>query len=175
MLLIRAVLFTILVPGTAGVYLPYVIARRWPDQFGFGIVRPAGLLLFAVGFFLYGMSTFLFVTEGKGTPTIWFTKPLRSILGEEPRTLVRSGLYQRTRNPMYLGVTMLVFGEALWLCNVALCLYTIGLWIFFHSVVVFIEEPHLRARHGESYAQFCSRVPRWLGFRATLPRHTHNA
>jgi protein-S-isoprenylcysteine O-methyltransferase Ste14 len=175
MLLIRAALFTILVPGTVGGYLPYIIAQRWPDQFDLAIVRPLGLLFITVGFLFYGISAFLFLTEGKGTPAIWFTRPLRAILGEEPRTLVLGGLYLRTRNPMYLGVTLFVLGEALWFGNVALFLYTIGLWIFFHCVVIFIEEPHLRTRHGEDYTMYCSRVPRWLGFRKSPPKRSHNA
>ena len=175
MLLLRALLFTILVPGTVGGYLPYIIAQRWTDQCDFVIVRPVGLLLITAGFLLYGISTFLFLTKGKGTPAIWFTKPLRVILGEEPRMLVLNGLYQRTRNPMYLGVTSLVLGEALWFGNVALCLYSIGLWIFFHCVVIFIEEPHLRTRHGDEYTTYCSRVPRWLGFRTTTPERSHKA
>jgi protein-S-isoprenylcysteine O-methyltransferase Ste14 len=175
MLLLRALLFTILVPGMVGGYLPYVIVQRWPDQFDFGIVHSVGLLLIAVGLLLYGICTFLFLTKGRGTPTIWFTRPFRAILGEEPRMLVSHGLYQRTRNPMYLGVTLLVFGEALWFANVALCVYTVALWIFFHGVVVFIEEPHLKARGGQQYAMYCSKVPRWFGFRKLLPAHTHKA
>jgi protein-S-isoprenylcysteine O-methyltransferase Ste14 len=175
MLLIRTVLFTILVPGAVVGYFPYIIARRWPDQFDFVIARPVSLLLIALGVLLYGISTFLFLTRGKGTPAIWFTKPLRAILGEEPRTLVLTGLYRRTRNPMYLGVTLLVLGQALWFVNVALCLYTVALWMFFHAVVVFIEEPHLSAREGEQYTVYCSTVPRWLGFRKSHPTHTHNA
>ena len=175
MLLIRAVLFTIFVPGTAAGFLPYVIAKRWPEHFDFAIAHPVGPLLITAGFLLYGMSTFLFLKEGKGTPAIWFTTPLRVILGEEPQKLVLSGLYQRTRNPMYLGVTVLVFGEALLSGNVALCIYTIALWIFFHGVIVFVEEPHLRIRHGEQYTMYCSRVPRWLGFRTTLPTRMHKA
>ena len=171
----RAVLFTILVPGTAAGFLPYVIAQRWPGRFDFAIVHPVGLLLITTGFLLYGMSIFLFLKEGKGTPAIWFTRPLRVILGEEPRALVLNGLYQRTRNPMYLGVTALVFGEALLLGNVALCIYTIALWIFFHGVIVFVEEPHLRVRHGEQYTVYCSRVPRWLGFRKTSPEHLYKS
>jgi protein-S-isoprenylcysteine O-methyltransferase Ste14 len=168
MLFLRALLFTILVPGTVAGYLPYVIALRWPGCFKLGVLHIVGLLFVPIGIILYGVSTFLFLTEGKGTPAIWFTKPLRAILGEEPRTLVLNSLYKRTRNPMYLGVTALVFGQAIWSGNISLCCYTVALLVFFHCVVVFIEEPHLKARDGERYTVYCSRVPRWLGFRKTI-------
>jgi protein-S-isoprenylcysteine O-methyltransferase Ste14 len=49
------------------------------------------------------------------------------------------------------------------------------LWTFFHFVVVFIEEPHLRTRHGKEYTTYCSRVPRWLGIRRSTAERSHKA
>lgn len=172
MLFLKATLFTILVPGTAAGFLPYIISSRWPDRLDLGIVHSLGYLLIAVGILLYGACALLFLTEGSGTPTIWFTRPLRTVLGEEPRTLVVNGMYQRSRNPMYLGVTAIAFGEALSSGNVTLFCYTATLLMFFHSIVVLVEEPHLKARDGERYALYCSKVPRWLGFRTIVPEST---
>ena len=173
MLFMRAVLFTILVPGTVAGYLPYIIAQRWPDQFDFGIVQHIGLLLITAGVLLYGMSTFLFLTEGKGTPAIWFTKPLRAVLGEEPQTLVLNGLYQRTRNPMYLGVIVLVLGEAFWFGKKILLPYTVFLWVFFHFIIILVEEPHLRHLYGTEYETYSRTVPQWIGFRKRSDEKGH--
>jgi lysophospholipase L1-like esterase len=37
--------------------------------------------------------------------------------------------------------------------------------MFFHLVIVFVEEPHLRKKHGMTYEHFLSSVPRWLSLR----------
>jgi protein-S-isoprenylcysteine O-methyltransferase Ste14 len=166
MTIVRAILFTILIPGTIAVYLPSWLAQRYPAQFPMGDWRYTGLLLMSIGFFVYLLSAFAFLVEGGGTPAIWFTKPIRFLIGEEPRKLVRGKLYKLTRNPMYLGVATFVLGMALWLESQVLLLYTVALWLCFHLVIVFIEEPHLRRKNGEQYEEYARTVPRWIGFRS---------
>jgi protein-S-isoprenylcysteine O-methyltransferase Ste14 len=109
-----------------------------------------------------------FLSSG-GTPAIFFTRPLRALLGEEPPRLVQSWLYTVTRNPMYVGVVLAVFGQALVFASANIAVYGALLWLAFHVVVVALEEPHLRERHGRSYEEYCRRVPRWF-FKFQLSR-----
>lgn len=164
-LALRAALFTVLVPGTAVVLIPYVPVERWPDRYTFGQLQYIGLAFILAGLFFYAASAFAFLTKGRGTPTIWFTKPIRFILGEEPQNLVTISLYLLTRNPMYLGVTAIVLGEALWLEKKVLLPYSMLLWVFFHLIIILVEEPHLRRLHGTEYETYCRTVPRRFGFR----------
>lgn len=165
MIFIRLIIFTILIPGTVALYIPRWLAQQFPGHVGLGFLRYAGAPLMLAGFLLYLGSALTFAIEGGGTPAIWFTKPLKYLIGEEPHKLVRGTLYRFSRNPMYIGVLSVVVGQVLWLESPVLLIYTVALFICFHLVVVFIEEPHLRRKNGPSYDEYRREVPRWLAFR----------
>jgi protein-S-isoprenylcysteine O-methyltransferase Ste14 len=61
---------------------------------------------------------------------------------------------------------LVIFGQALLFASSAIALYGLGAWLLVHIGVVRVEEPHLRAKHGQAFDEYCRRVPRWLG----LPR-----
>jgi protein-S-isoprenylcysteine O-methyltransferase Ste14 len=65
---------------------------------------------------------------------------------------------------MYMGVLLAVFGQALISASRDLVWYGVLLWLFFHLVVVILEEPHLRKERGAVYDEYCRQVPRWLGW-----------
>ena len=78
------------------------------------------------------------------------------------RRLVVQGLYQYSRNPMFLGVFALVFGEAL-IFNSRHLLYYFLLVLAMQLVHVPLnEERWLRGGFGADYEEYCKRVPRWL-------------
>lgn len=164
MIFVRLIIFTILIPGTVALYIPRWLAQQFPVHGGFGLLRYVGAPLMLAGFLLYLGSALTFAIEGGGTPAIWFTKPLKYLIGEEPHKLVSGTLYRFSRNPMYIGVMTVVFGQALWLESSVLLIYTALLFICFHLVVVLIEEPHLRRKNGPSYEEYSRAVPRWVGF-----------
>jgi protein-S-isoprenylcysteine O-methyltransferase Ste14 len=64
---------------------------------------------------------------------------------------------------MYVGVLLAVLGQAVLFASLRLAAYGCAVFLFFHLVVVFAEEPHLRATRGRSYDLYCRAVPRWLG------------
>jgi protein-S-isoprenylcysteine O-methyltransferase Ste14 len=65
---------------------------------------------------------------------------------------------------MYVGVLLAVFGVAAASGSARILIYSCGLFAFFHLIVVFIEEPHLRATRGAGYENYLRTVPRWLGW-----------
>ena len=77
-------------------------------------------------------------------------------------TLVQSGPYRRTRNPMYLGMTLAHLGggvalNAMWpIILLPLALVLLYVW------VIRLEERHLAQEFGEDYAAYRRRVRRWL-------------
>jgi protein-S-isoprenylcysteine O-methyltransferase Ste14 len=81
---------------------------------------------------------------------------------DPPRQLVVQGLYRYVRNPMYLSVTTIVFGELLLTRSLALLTY----WaIWFAAVNLFVigyEEPALRRQFGASYDRYTQTVGRWI-------------
>jgi protein-S-isoprenylcysteine O-methyltransferase Ste14 len=159
MLYIRGLIFTILVPFVVGVVVP--LSLRGDSHAAAGMKITGALVIFS-GAVLYGMCLLRFLLSG-GTPAIFFTRPLRFLIGEEPGKLIHEGIYRFSRNPMYLSVLLVVFGQAIFFRSSEVAFYGILLWIAFHLVVVFIEEPHLRSERGAAYEEYVQRVPRWLG------------
>jgi protein-S-isoprenylcysteine O-methyltransferase Ste14 len=168
MLWLRGVIFTVLVPCMVGAYVPSLIYRGRELEEGFWVIdwkvgQGIGWLLVGLGATIYLVCLVAFLSAG-GTPAMFFTRPLKFILGEEPPRLVRQGLYRFSRNPMYVGVVMAVFGQALICGSSSVAGYGAFLWLCFHTVVVFLEEPHLREERGPSYDEYRRKVPRWIGW-----------
>lgn len=160
MLWLRGVIFTALVPGVIGAYVPSLFYRGGELKDGFWRL---GWVLVGVGAAMYLPCLLAFLASG-GTPAIFFTRPLKFILGKEPPKLVSGGLYRISRNPMYVGVVTAVFGQALVFGSRSVAWYGAFLWLCFHVVVVFLEEPHLREERGLAYDKYRRQVPRWLGW-----------
>jgi protein-S-isoprenylcysteine O-methyltransferase Ste14 len=151
-------LFTILIPGTFAVYLPMMIAGGIGARGrGVGLFWLIGFVLLAAGSLIYLVCLVEFATRGRGTPA-----PI-----DPPHQLVRTGLYQFVRNPMYLGVLCVVFGWAALTRSLVLLLYGLALWSAFHLFVTLYEEPTLRRMFGDGYTDYCRRVGRWIPRRTT--------
>jgi protein-S-isoprenylcysteine O-methyltransferase Ste14 len=159
MLWLRGLLFTLLVPAVVGGVVPVLLLDGRPHAGGWA---RSGWLLVVAGALIYLLCLLRFLAAG-GTPAIFFARGLRFVIGEEPGRLVGDGLYRYSRNPMYLGVVMVVFGLALAFLRAPVAVNGAALWLAFHLVVVLVEEPHLRLARGPAYAAYCKRVPRWLG------------
>ncbi|MBV9007851.1 MAG: hypothetical protein JO354_01625 [Verrucomicrobia bacterium] len=79
-----------------------------------------------------------------------------------PTEFIAFGPFRYVRNPMSLGAVILLTGLALWnRSGCALALAALA-FVFLHAVVIFVEEPGLERRFGESYSIYKSRVNRWL-------------
>lgn len=152
---LKTVLFTVLVPGTVAVAIPQLLAkyRSHPHlPIGKSTGRVLGNLSLASGAALYFHTAFRFVSEGGGTPS-----PT-----DEPDELVTGGVYAHSRNPMYVGVLLVILGQAFRQRSVSILWWMFGVWIGFHNRVIAWEEPHLAEKHGEVYEQYRERVPRWV-------------
>ena len=162
MLWVRAAIFTLLIPGVVAGLIPYLLSLSMYSQAGFGWVRFPGIPVLAGGVLLYLVSLLSFVVRGGGTPAIWFVRPFRFLIGEEPGRLVGQAVYRHTRNPMFLGVLLSVFGQGLLFDDLSYHLYGVGLLAIFHGVIVFLEEPHLKEKYGDAYLECCKKTLRWI-------------
>jgi protein-S-isoprenylcysteine O-methyltransferase Ste14 len=76
--------------------------------------------------------------------------------------LITDGPYARTRNPLYLGNLLIGLGMV-WACAVPLLLPVfVILFALQYSLVVRWEESRLAVEHGEAFAGYLQRVPRWF-------------
>ena len=148
---VKAVLFTVIVPGTVTVLIPYLLLRPHVE-FDAGAFRFAGLALMALGGAVYLHCVWNFAWVGRGTPA-----PI-----DPPKEVVVVGTYRFVRNPMYVGICCLLAGEALLFQSWRLLAYAFVAWLLCHLFVVIYEEPHLRSKFGEPYEGYCRAVPRWI-------------
>lgn len=149
----RSILWTLLLPGVVAGYVPC-------RYFGFEPARLittspialASLSCVAGGSFLLAACIVQFARSGRGT-----LSPL-----DPPSELVVSGLYRHVRNPMYLGVSTILAGEALVARSSALTEYLLFWFLGANVFVIGYEEPHLRRQFGAAYGAYTKRVGRWV-------------
>lgn len=154
LVLLKSAVFTVLVPGAVAGVIPQWLARRESPALPVDrrVARPAGWLALVAGLALYFHTAWRFADEGDGTPA-----PV-----DEPEALVVGRVYTYVRNPMYIGVILIVLGQALLYRSAHVLWWAAGCWLGFHHRVVDWEEPHLREKHGEAYDRYCEEVPRWI-------------
>jgi protein-S-isoprenylcysteine O-methyltransferase Ste14 len=150
MLVLKNLLFTRIVPGTVGVYLPLMLRRGRPAVMGPAFVIAIALL--AVGGAIYAWCVYDFASFGRGTPL-----PL-----DAPKKLVKRALYRFSRNPIYVGVLTVILGWAVLYRSAAIAAYALAVAVCFHSFVVLYEERRLRELFDRDYEQYCAEIPRWL-------------
>ena len=142
-------LFTLVVPGVVAVYLPLTIVGVGPDDLINQWVpgRTIALIPLVVGAALYFWCLWDFATDGRGTPSPF----------DAPKRLVVRGLYRWVRNPMYLGVELVILGWSAWLQSLYLLLYAGAVGLMFYGFVVLYEEPALHRQFGADYDQYWAR------------------
>lgn len=81
---------------------------------------------------------------------------------ERASCVVSTGIYRCTRNPMYLGIALLLAAWATYLAH-ALAFVAWPLFIAYLTRFQIVpEERHLREKFGPEYAAYQARVRRWL-------------
>lgn len=85
--------------------------------------------------------------------------PLRP---DKASALVTSGIYRFTRNPMYVGLALVVAGWAAFLCSALALLGPPGFVLYITRFQIVPEERILSDRFGAAYAAYRARVGRWL-------------
>lgn len=150
-LLLKNLLFTILVPGTVAVAVPLLLLRPGGAAPAAPWRLAAGLAL-AAGAAVYGRCVWDFARFGRGTPA-----PV-----DAPRRLVIRGLYRHVRNPMYLGVLLVIAGWSLAFASPRIAAYGACVALAFHLFTTLYEEPTLRRAFGADYEDYVRRVGRWL-------------
>lgn len=88
---------------------------------------------------------------GEGTRAPW----------APPRHRVRSGPYRCCRNPMYVGVTLILLGWAELDASVPVLVYGAAVLVAFHLRMVRGEEPALARVCGDDWQRYRARTPRW--------------
>lgn len=132
----------------------WALTRAWP---GLRIDLPlrgvlaAGLILTGLGIALAGVISF----RRAGTTV----NPLQPAASSQ---LVVSGVYHRTRNPMYLGMLLLLLGWAAWLAHPLALVLAATFVPVMNRLQIRPEERILAATFGPAFTAYQSSVRRWL-------------
>jgi protein-S-isoprenylcysteine O-methyltransferase Ste14 len=77
-------------------------------------------------------------------------------------TLVVSGVFRLTRNPMYVGVAFILLAWAIYLGVPWALLGVLGFVVYINYFQIMPEEKAMLSLFGDEYIQYCSKVRRWL-------------
>jgi protein-S-isoprenylcysteine O-methyltransferase Ste14 len=81
---------------------------------------------------------------------------------ETATALVTGGVYRYTRNPMYLGMVMVLLGWAVFLSAPATLLGVVVFWLYIERFQIRPEERALVSLFGSTFTDYTARVRRWL-------------
>ncbi len=87
---------------------------------------------------------------------------------ERATQLVSTGVFGFTRNPMYLGMLLLMLAFALWLGAASSLLAVAVFFWAIDQLQIPDEENALLQSFGQDYAEYKARVPRWLIFNGAV-------
>ncbi len=149
--ILKTIVFTIFVPGTVTVLIPYWLMGGYPPLAP-GLLTWLGIAVTLVGAAIYFRCAWEFAVRGLGTPA-----PIAPT-----KFLVTTALHRYVRNPMYIGVALAIAGQAALFRRVHLVEYAAGMLLIAHVFVILYEEPTLRRQFGESYEEYRRSVPRWI-------------
>lgn len=154
MLFLRSLFFALLLPGSVTLLIPYFILSG-PQ--GAAVPHWGPIQFFAVAVIVVGATILIrciadFARFGRGT-----LAPV-----DAPKDLVIQGLYRYVRNPMYVGVLLVLLGECALFWSRAMLMYTAVWFLIVNLFVILYEEPALRRRFGDSYDQYRRAVGRWI-------------
>lgn len=139
-----------ILPITVLIVIPLLIEKDLqPVGDGTTII---GALIIGLGLTIMVLTIRMFFRIGNGTLAPW----------DPTKRLVTSSLYKYVRNPMILGVTIVLCGETLLFCSIRIGVWGILFFIGNTIYIRFFEEPGLEKRFGAEYLKYKRHVPRWI-------------
>ena len=144
--------FTVFVPGTVAGYVPWRLRQDAAAPVT-GAEGFAAITVIAIGIAIYLHTAFWgFAFIGGGTPA-----PIAPT-----KILVVKGLHRFVRNPMYIGVGLVIGGQAWLFHSLHIAIYMACMLLTAHLFVVVYEEPTLRKQFGDEYDHYRASVPPWI-------------
>jgi protein-S-isoprenylcysteine O-methyltransferase Ste14 len=134
----------------AGVGLRYLIAPP-PLPGGRAVQFAVAGVIVAVALFIGGSAVGLFKKSGQN-PAPWKPSP----------SLVLQGAYRFTRNPMYVGMTLILVGIGFALDDLWLVIGAALFLVVVHYTAVLPEEAYLDEKFGDDYRAYKKKVRRYL-------------
>lgn len=81
---------------------------------------------------------------------------------KESTTLITSGFFQYSRNPIYLGMILILLGVSISLNKLIIFIIPITFAFWIHFSFILKEEVMMREVYGDKYLEYSKKVRRWL-------------
>lgn len=94
---------------------------------------------------------------------LYFVRHKTSVVPKRtPKSIITTGPYKYSRNPIYLADVIILFGAIVALGSmVSLILIPIFMWVI-RTRFINGEEGHIRAEFGQPYSDYCAQTRRWI-------------
>lgn len=143
-------IISFILPITVLIIVPFIIEKDISvKHLSFLLV---GLLFMIVGLSLMIITITSFIKIGKGTLAPW----------SPTKKLVIIGIFRHVRNPMIIGVIMILTGESIAIESLKIFIWAIIFFVLNTIYFILYEEPNLEKRFGNEYKDYKKNVPRWI-------------
>ena len=140
--------------GVATGFAMWLAAKSTPDL---NFIVPAREWI-AGAFAIVGL-----MIEGTAVSAFFREKTtINPLTPNKTQKLVIEGLYKYTRNPMYLGMLLLLTAWAVWLGNPLSLVFLASFVLLINEMQIKPEERALEEKFGEAYIDYKKRVRRWI-------------
>ncbi|KOO13074.1 hypothetical protein AKJ18_20095 [Vibrio xuii] len=123
----------------------------------FTVNLPLSLVVFLVCFVVAGFVGIAGVYEFRRAQTT-----VNPVKVDTASTVVDSGIFAYTRNPMYLGLFLLLLGFAYWQQNLISIAFSFTFVLYMNRFQILPEERALESLFGASYIDYKQKVRRWI-------------
>jgi protein-S-isoprenylcysteine O-methyltransferase Ste14 len=129
-----------------------LVADRWLQLPAILEHQPTGVVLIVIGL----------VIAVSGVLTFRLQRAEIAPSSEKHSTLVASGPFKLTRNPMYLGLVVIGVGAALMAGTWLMWLVPVIVFLLDEFVIIPFEERSVERAYGDAFRAYKARVRRWL-------------
>jgi protein-S-isoprenylcysteine O-methyltransferase Ste14 len=145
--------FFVVAPGTVVGVIPWLITRWELPDYGVAgrVAQGIGVVLIVAGL-VPVVHAFTQFAKAGGT----------SVPLAPTQRLVVTGFNRFVRNPMYVGLLVVILGQALLFGSIDLVVYAVVMWVVSASFVHWYEEPTLMRRYGAGYDTYRYNVRAWI-------------
>ncbi|NHJ25071.1 MAG: isoprenylcysteine carboxylmethyltransferase family protein [Candidatus Lokiarchaeota archaeon] len=168
----KKLILSLSLPIFVTVVIPFLIVFFIEDFSLFSLITlniiqlVIGIMLLGVGVFLVIWCIKIFYNLGKGT--------LMPLYNLETQNLVISGPYRFIRNPMILGVIVILFGESLVFGSYWIFGFDIFFFILNLIYIPLFEEKGLIKRFGDDFLKYKAKVHGWIPIKILKKEKTLN-
>ena len=133
-------------------FLMKLVKIKTEDGFGIPWVETVGIVIMWSGTALAIWCAALMFRFGKGT----------FFVTSAPKKIMTRNIFGIVRNPMMWALYIIVFGEILTFGHFILIVWLIAMMRIIFLIVANYEEPQLERRFGDSWKEYCEKVPAWI-------------